>query len=95
MNGLIILLYGTYLTVVGFAGNGAQLMTDLQQDFPHYLPWLIAILILAALYQSRALEDLISAFIILALGTTIVMRFPALQSQTIAIWNHYVKGAAW
>lgn len=95
MNGLIVLLYGLYLVVVGFAGNGPQLMANLEKDFPHYLPWLIAIMVLGALYQSEALEGLISAFILLALGTVVVKRFPVLKSQTVEIWNHYVNGAAW
>lgn len=53
MNAIAALLLAVYLGGVLVQGNGGALWAAVKVDAPNFIPWLIALLILVVLYQSR------------------------------------------
>lgn len=88
MGGLTIGVYGLYLILVGLNGNAGQLSTKIQADAPKFLPWMIAIVVLAFINSSSETGRKITGpFILLLMVAFVVKRFPTLQQQTVSLWN--------
>lgn len=62
----LIGLYALYFILVGVNGNARQMVNQVQQDGKGFIPWILAILVLRALYASETLRPLIKPFIGLA-----------------------------
>jgi hypothetical protein len=88
VDGLTIGVYGLYLILVGLNGNAGQLASKVQVDAPKFLPWIIAIFVLAFINSSSEEGRKITGpFIALLVIAFVVKRFPTLQSQAEALWN--------
>jgi hypothetical protein len=74
-------LYAIYFIMVGVRGNASALLTNVENDGRGFLPWLIAIVILRALYSSETLRPLIKPFIALACLTFIVKNYATVSAQ--------------
>ncbi len=55
MNAAASLLLAVYLGAVTYQGNAGKLWEAVKVDAPNFIPWLIALLMLVTLYQSRGL----------------------------------------
>ncbi len=53
MNAIASLLLAVYLGAVTVQGNAGKLWQAVKVDAPNFIPWLIALLVLVVLYQSR------------------------------------------
>lgn len=88
MNALIIGVYGLYLILTGLAGNAGALAGKVQDDAPKFLPWVIAIFVLAFLHgSSEAGRKITGPFIFLLVLTFILKRFDTLKSQSQQLWD--------
>jgi hypothetical protein len=74
-------LYAIYFIMVGVRGNATALLDDVQQDGKAFLPWIIAIVVLRAMYGSDTLRPLIKPFIALAALTFVVKNFATVAGQ--------------
>lgn len=74
-------LYGLYLIFVGYKGNSSQLMQYLAQDGKGFIPWLIAIAVLSALYKSDTLKPVVKPFVFLAVLTFVLKNWPNMANQ--------------
>lgn len=66
-------LYALYFILVGSHGNADAMMTNTQQDGKGFIPWILAILVLRALYSSDTVRPVVKPFIALA-GLTFVLK---------------------
>lgn len=88
MNGLIVGVYGLYLILVGFNGNASSLAGKVQDDAPKFLPWVIAIFVLAFLHgSSETGRKVTGPFIALLVLSFVLNRFSTLQAQTKQLWD--------
>lgn len=88
MLGLLIALYGFYLVAVGYHGNAGKLFDDLKQE-KQFVYWLIAIVILYALWQVDSLKPIIKPFIVLALISTALFQYENIKAQVDSIKQEF------
>ncbi len=81
MNYGLIGLYGIYLLFVGANKNAAALKTQISADVKGFMPWAIAIVVLAALMRSDTLRPVVKPFIALAVLAFVLKNYPQLVSQ--------------
>jgi hypothetical protein len=62
----LIGLYALYFILVGLHGNAGTMVSNVEQDGQKFIPWILAILVLRALYASDTLRPLVKPFIVLA-----------------------------
>lgn len=74
-------LYAVYLIFVGVHGNASPLFQAIQKDLKGYAPWVLAILVLKALYQVDSLRPAIRPFIFLAALTFILRNYTKVSGQ--------------
>lgn len=74
-------LYALYLIFVGSNGNSKQLKDYLSTDAKQFSAWLIAILVLRALYQSDTLRPVVKPFIGLAILTFTLKNYSTIVKQ--------------
>jgi len=72
MTSLMVGIYGLYLIAVGVKGNTKTLMLDLQQDAGGFVPWLLIVIVLLALYDVPGMQNFAEAFAVLAMLGLIV-----------------------
>lgn len=87
MTSLFVGLYGVYLLIVGARGNVSQLMANLGQDGPGYIPWLFAIIMIALLNESEVTAPLVKPFVFLVILTFVLRNFPTIEKQVSEIYN--------
>ncbi len=95
MKALAILLYGLYLGAVGVNGKAPDLWDYLKGDAGGYFPWLVAVAVLAALYDYPKTHELVAPFALLLVLALILHRYPDIRAQSLEIFDHYAHGAAW
>jgi hypothetical protein len=74
-------LYALFFIFVGINGNAAQLFQEISKDAKGFSAWVIAILILKALSESKALNPMVKPFIALAILTFVVRNYSSITSQ--------------
>lgn len=74
-------LYGIYLMFVGIHGNAGKLVTNVQQDGKNFIPWVLAILVLRAMYASDTLKPMVKPFIGLAALTFFLRNYAKVVTQ--------------
>ncbi len=87
-------LYGLYLIFVGYKGNSAELMKALQTDGKGFIPWIVAIAVLALLYRSDTIRPVVKPFVFLALLTFAMKNWKTIGAQINAVAGQtIIKGA--
>ena len=74
-------LYALYLIFVGANQNALPLKNELQSDVKGFAPWLIAILVLRALYASETIRPVVKPFIYLAILTFVLKNYGVIVGQ--------------
>lgn len=74
-------LYGLFLIFVGSKGNTVALKNELSQDAKGFSAWLIAILVLRALYSVDAIRPAIKPFMWLAILTFFLKNYGTVVNQ--------------
>lgn len=88
MDGLTIGVYGIYLILVGMNGNAGLLANKVQEDAPKFLPWIVAIFVIAAINgSSEAGRKITGPFVFLLVLSFVLKRFDTLKSQSEQLWN--------
>lgn len=77
----LIGLYALYFILVGTHGNAKTMVSQVQADGKNFMPWLIAILVLRALYSVETLRPLIKPFIALAGLTFFLKNYATITAQ--------------
>lgn len=77
----LIGLYAIYFILVGTHGNAKAMVAQVQADGKDFMPWLVAILILRALYGVETLRPLIKPFIALAGLTFFLKNYATIAGQ--------------
>lgn len=91
MSSLFLGLYGIYMILVAVRGNASEALNLLQEDAPNYLPWLIAILVLAVMNDFETTQPIVKPFIALLVIAFVVKNFSSVQSQVQTIYSMAVK----
>lgn len=91
MTSLFVGLYGVYLLMVGIRGNAGTLMSDLSQDSPNYLPWLVAIIVIALMSEFDATKDIVKPFAALLLLNFLLKNFSTIKQEASTIYNLSTK----
>jgi len=73
--------YALYFILVGIHGNSSKLVSLIERDGRDFLPWILAILVLRALYNVEALRPMIKPFIGLAVLTFVLKNWNNVASQ--------------
>lgn len=73
--------YAVYFILVGIHGNSSKLITLVERDGRNFLPWILAILILRALYNVASLRPLVKPFIGLAILTFVLKNWGTFATQ--------------
>lgn len=58
MSQVILLVLAVYAVMVGYHNHASALFSQLGQDFPKFMPWIIAVVILGLLAANRETEKL-------------------------------------
>jgi hypothetical protein len=74
-------LYALYFILVGSRGNAGQMVTEAQNDGKGFIVWILAILVLRALYASETLRPMIKPFIFLAGLTFFLKNYAVISGQ--------------
>ena len=74
-------LYGLYLIFVGLNGNSATLKTEVSAEGKGFLIWILAIVILRALYNVDTLRPVIKPFMALAVLTFTLKNYNVIVDQ--------------
>ena len=74
-------LYALYLIFVGVNGHASDLFDNVEKDAKDFAPWLLAIIILEALYKVDSLKPAIKPFIGLAVLTFVLKNFDTVIEQ--------------
>jgi hypothetical protein len=77
----LIGLYGLYFVLVGIHGNSGKMVAQVQQDGKGFIPWVLAILILRAMYSSDTLRPMVKPFIGLAALTFVLKNYAKVVTQ--------------
>ena len=89
----LIGLYGIYLIFVGYKGNTQALFSNLSNDAPGFLPWLIVVVVLGTMYRSDTLRPIIKPFIALAILTFVLKNFGTLKSELASLVGAIQQGS--
>ena len=84
-------LYGLYLIFVGINGNSKALQGELAQDGKPFLIWILAIIILRAMYNVDVLRPMIKPFMGLIVLSFVLKNYGNLTSQINAITGSNFK----
>ena len=82
--------YALYFIMVGVKGNAGALYQNVMQDGKAFLPWIIAIFVLKALYSSDTLRPFIKPFIGLACLTFFLKNYNTMASQLNALTGQQI-----
>ncbi len=85
MSYALVGLYGLYLIFVGVKGNSSALFSEISKDAKGFSAWLIAILVLRALYSVDTLRPVVKPFIGLALLTFTLKNYKSIVDQVNTI----------
>jgi hypothetical protein len=77
----LIGLYGLYFVFVGIHGNAGKLVSNVSSDAKNFLPWVLAILVLRAMYESDTLRPMVKPFIGLAALTFVLKNYGKVVGQ--------------
>lgn len=77
--------------MVGIRGNAGTLMSDLSQDSPNYLPWLVAIIVIALMSEFDATKDIVKPFAALLLLNFLLKNFSTIKQEASTIYNLSTK----
>ena len=80
MLAVFIILYGAWITAVGYHGNSATAITFLAAQ-KSYVVWLIAVFILYMVYQVDTLKPVVKPIIFLALFALVVKNISNIETQ--------------
>lgn len=73
--------YAIYFILVGINGNSSKLVTLVERDGKNFLVWVLAILVLRALYNVEALRPMVKPFIGLAVLTFVLKNWNNVANQ--------------
>lgn len=86
-------LYALFFMFVGINGHASPLFTNIEQDAKGFAPWLLAIIILRALYNVDSLRPAVGPFMGLAVLTFVLRNYGTLVAQTNDITGLSLPGA--
>jgi len=92
MTSLFVGIYGLFLVLVGVRGNAGALTDELSEDAPQYLPWLIAIVVLALMSEFEGTKTLVKPFALLLLLNFGLSNFETIQSEVSKVYNLSMDG---
>ncbi len=81
MNYALVGAYGIYFILVGVHGNASRLLTIVEDNGREFLVWILAVLVLRALYNVPALRPAVKPFIALAALTFVLINWNQVISQ--------------
>jgi hypothetical protein len=80
---IILLVVGVYILAVGIMGNGHALLLLLEKDLPHFIPWIIAIIVLGVLALNKDTEKLGKPFLLLVFLGILVHDWAQIKSNAL------------
>ena len=79
-------IFALYLILVGVKGNSAPLVALVKQE-GGYVPWLVAVGVLAALYSAETTRPFVKPFAGLIVLVLILRNWPTIQQEGGAIYH--------
>ena len=81
MGALLTGLYGVYFVLVGVHGNSSKLLSLVESEGQGFLVWILAIAILAALYNVKTIQPAVKPFIALAVLVFVIKNWNTVTAQ--------------
>lgn len=91
MSNLLVGIYAVYLLFVAYKGNASEIMGDVQEDAPGFLPWMVAVVVLSVLYNNDTARPIVKPFIFLAILTFVLKNFVPLKTEVQKIYQSAVN----
>ncbi|MGC8541035.1 MAG: hypothetical protein ACP5QA_10450 [Phycisphaerae bacterium] len=73
--------YALYFIFVGIKGNAEELAAFVEANGRNFLPWILAILVLRALYTVKTLQPMVKPFIALAVLVFVLRNWNNVTAQ--------------
>lgn len=86
---LILILIA--VAIVAYQGNIVALGRLVGDDIPHYAPWIGSLLALWLLSKSDTLKPAVQPFLMLAIISTIVLRYAEIETELRASYASLTK----
>jgi hypothetical protein len=93
MTSLLIGIYGLYMIAVGVKGNTSTLVSYVDADAAGFVPWLVVVIVLLALYDVPELQGFAEAFAVLVVLSLIVSQRSEVVSQFESFYNNLTNAA--
>ena len=81
MNAFIIGLYGIFFIMVGSKLNTGRLIDEIKSDVPGFVPWAIAIAVLAVMHENEETRPIAKPFIVLLLLNFALVNFDTIRAE--------------
>lgn len=81
MNYGLVGLYAFYLIFVGYSGNAKEFFDEVGTDIKGFAPWVIAVVVIEALYKVDELKPMIKPFVGLAVLTFTLKNYDTVINQ--------------
>jgi hypothetical protein len=81
MSSALVGLYGIYFVLVGIYGNSDKLLKFVEDNGKDFLVWILAIVVLAALYRVKAIRPAVKPFIALAVLVFVLKNWSTISAQ--------------
>ena len=99
MSAGLVGLYGVYLVLVGIHHHSSELLTLVEDNGREFLVWILAIVILRAIYQIKSIRPAIKPFVALVVIVFVIKNWNTIKGQLETILpanvlNSAVKPAA-
>ncbi len=88
---VILLVVGVYILAVGIMGNGHALLLLLEKDLPHFIPWIIAIIVLGVLALNKDTEKLGKPFLLLVFLGILVHDWPQIKNNAVESYKEMTE----
>jgi hypothetical protein len=94
MTSLMVGIYGLYLIAVGVKGNTSTLISYLDADAEGFVPWLVIVIVLLALYDVPQLQGFAEGVATLVILSFIVSQRSTLVPQFTKFYADIASGSS-
>jgi len=84
---LFLGLYGLYFALVGVQNNGDLLVEMAKEDIPDFLPWVLAIALLALLSDFKTTRNLVLPFAGLLALNFVLRNYETIEAEFIRLYQ--------
>lgn len=81
MNAFVVGLYGLFFVMVGVKMRSGELVDEVKQDVGGFVPWALAIAVLAIMYEVDETKPIVKPFALLIILNFVLVNFGKIQNE--------------